>query len=195
MAGTSQKQKRNMDLAGLIDSVLISVALVDRGRRGLSTDGDEHKGRLSYEEGIAGASKAFSIAMSINDPKTILLAEEAFIEQELHYCSEEDFSTRSSLIKALQSFDDAFLCLEAVEDDAGYKIANKTWPHTSKYRIKNYPKDALHLACIAHKTRITNTLRSPGINMREKALLEQRAANMTAARNAYINKQKKILAK
>jgi hypothetical protein len=182
-----------MDLAGLISNVLISVALVDRGRRGLSTDGDEHEGRLSYEEGIAGALKAFSVAVSTCDPKTIMLVEEAFVEQELHYCSEEDSHTRSSMIQALHSFDDAFLCLEAVEDSAVYKVADKTWPHKPTYRVKGFPRDALHLACIAHRTRIANSLRTPGINMREKALLQQRIANMAAVQRAYIEKQRKAL--
>jgi len=182
-----------MGLTGLLNSVIKSVAQIDEGRNGLATDGKEHEGRLSYEKGLADASDIFSKVVATNDPKTIMLAEEAFIEQELHYCAEEDLYTRSSLTKALQSFDDAFLCLEAVEDYAGYKVADKTWPHAAKYRIKSLPRDALHLACIAHKTRISNILRSPGINMREKALLEKRAANMAAAQSAYTEKQIKAL--
>ena len=42
-------------------------------------------------------------------------------------------------------------------------------------------EDAFHLACIAHRTRLMNVLRSPGINMIEKTVLQQRIANMTAA--------------
>jgi hypothetical protein len=94
---------------------------------------------------------------------------------------------------ALQSFDDAFLSLEAVEDSSIYKGADKTWPHNQKNRIQGFPKDAFHQACIAHRTRLNNILRSPGINMIEKAVLQQRAANMTAAQESYIEKQKKVL--
>jgi hypothetical protein len=122
-----------------------------------------------------------------------LVAEEAFVEQELKYCSDDDIYSRSSLTLALQSFEDAFLCFEAVENHIGYKAADKTWPHTTKYRVKNYPKDAFHLACISHRTRLQNVLRAPGINMIEKTVLEQRAANMTSAKKAYLGKQREVL--
>jgi len=182
-----------MDLTGLLNSVLESAYQIDQGRKGLSTDGEEHQGRLYYEEGIAGASKAFLEAASGADPKIILLVEEAFVEQELRFCSEEDSYTRGSLTQALQSFEDAFLCFETVENIAGYKAADNTWPHNLKYRVQGFPKDAFHLACIAHRTRLHNTLRSPGINMIEKTVLEQRAANMSAAQNGYIERQRKAL--
>jgi hypothetical protein len=80
-----------------------------------------------------------------------------------------------------------------VEDAAGYKVADKTWPHNPKGRIQGFPKDAFHQACIAHRTRLNNVLRAPGINMLEKAVLQQRAANMTAAQSGYIAKQKVAL--
>jgi hypothetical protein len=37
-------------------------------------------------------------------------------------------------------------------------------------------------------------LRTPGIDSIEKALLKQRLANLSAAQNGYIEKQKKALA-
>jgi len=193
MAGTSLKPKLNMVPTGLLNDIIIATAMIDSGRNGLRTDGEEHGGRLSYEEGIAAASGAFSQAASTSDPKIIMLVEEAFIEQELQFCSEEDSNTRSSLTQALQSFNDAFLCLETVEDAVKYKAAENTWPHNPKYRIHSYPKDAFHLACIAHRTRLQNILRAPGINMIEKQVHEQRSANMNSAQSAYIIKQKKAL--
>ena len=182
-----------MDLIGSLTDILKSVAQIDEGRKGLSTDGEEHEGRLSYEKGIANASTAFSYAVSTAEPKIIMLVEEAFVEQELRFCSTEDSYTRNSLTQALQSFEDAFRCIETVEDSAGYTAADTTWPHSPRYRVRNFPKDAFHLACIAHRTRLHNTLRSPGINMIEKEVLEQRASNMTAAQAAYIEKQKRAL--
>ena len=50
------------------------------------------------------------------------------------------------------------------------------------------------MACISHKTRIQNILRAPGIDPIEKALLKQRFANLSAAQNSYIEKQKTALA-
>jgi hypothetical protein len=59
----------------------------------------------------------------------------------LQFCSEQDTYTRSSLEAALQSFEDAFLALEAAEG-SGYKEADKTWSHNPKNRIQGFPKDA-----------------------------------------------------
>jgi len=182
-----------MDLIGLINDILESVNTIDKGRQGLKTNGEEHEGRLHYETGISEALNAFKNALSSTDPQIILVVEEAFIEQELKFCSDDDNYSRSSLTLALQSFEDAFLCFESVEVHAGYKAADKTWPHTSKHRIKNYPKDAFHLACISHRTRLQNILRAPGINMIEKTVLKQRAANMTSAQAAYLEKQREAL--
>ena len=182
-----------MEVTGLLNNIITSAARIDSGWDGLKTDGKEREGRIYYEEGIAAASNAFSQAVSTADPKIIMLAEEAFVEQELQFCSEEDKHARSSLTQALNSFDDAFLCLKIVKDTAGYKAANNTWPHNPKYRIQDFPKDSFHLACIAHRTRLLNVLRVPGVNMIEKAVLQQRIDNMTAAQGSYIQMQKKAL--
>jgi len=178
---------------GLLNNIIASAARIDRGRRGLRTDGEEREGRISFEEGIAIALSSFLQAASTADPKTILLAEEAFVEKELRFCSENDTNAISSLTQALQSFEDAFLCLETVESADKYKAADSTYPHNPKCRIQGNPKDAFHFAVNAHRTRLNNVTRAPGINMIEKALLEQRATNMTVAQTGYIEKQKKAL--
>ncbi|MDR2049928.1 MAG: hypothetical protein LBP69_10795 [Treponema sp.] len=156
------------------------------------TDGEEHAGRLHYEDGISGSLESFREAQASADPRTIVLAEMIFLEQELQFCHESDTDTHSSLTQAIQSFEDALLSLEAVEE-IGYRIADKTYPHRRETRVKGFPKDAFHLACIAHQTRLRNILRAPGINMTEKAVLQQRAVNMRTARQSYIEKQEKAL--
>jgi hypothetical protein len=97
------------------------------------------------------------------------------------------------LTQAIASFEDALRCLEAVEDASIYIGADKAYPRSSQYRIQGYPRDAFHIACIAHRTRLYNILRAPGINMNEKAVLKQRAANMKVAQNSYLEKQKLVL--
>jgi len=57
-----------------------------------------------------------------------------------------------------------------------------------------FPRDAFHVACDAHKTRIKNTLRFSGIDPIEKTLLIQRLDNLSTAQSGYIAKQKKALA-
>ncbi|GHV82402.1 hypothetical protein AGMMS49991_09600 [Spirochaetia bacterium] len=51
----------------------------------------------------------------------------------------------------------------------------------------------IHQACDAHRTRLSNSLRTPGINMTEKAVIQQRVANMKTAVSYYIEKQKAAL--
>jgi hypothetical protein len=97
--------------------------------------------------------------------------EEVFLQQELNFCNEADTDTKSSLALAVQSFEDALRCLKTVEHPTGYRFAETAFPGNPKYRIGGYPRDAFHLACIAHRTRLRNILRVPGINMIEKALL------------------------
>jgi len=88
---------------------------------------------------------------------------------------------------------DAFLALKAAEDITLYQGVEMAIPHNKKYRIHSFPKDAFHIACIAHKTRIQNILRSPGIDPIEKALLKQRYINLSASQSGYVEKQKKAI--
>ena len=58
-----------------------------------------------------------------------------------------------------------------------------------EFRESGFPKDAYHIACKSHKTRLENILRSP-VDPIEKSLLKQRISNLATARNTYIDKQK-----
>jgi hypothetical protein len=80
-----------------------------------------------------------------------------------------------------------------VKEDAAYKNADKTYPADADYRIKGCPKDSFHIACIAHITRLRNSLRTPGVNIAEKAVINQRIANMHAAQGSYLELQQKAL--
>jgi hypothetical protein len=123
----------------------------------------------------------------------MILAEYTFLSQELAFCEKTDKDSLSSLTKAIQSFDDAFLVLGVVEDKTLYQGVDKSYPHSKEYRVSGFPKDAFHIACSGHKTRLKNVLRSPGLDPIEKALLKQRFVNLSAAQGGYIEKQKKAL--
>jgi hypothetical protein len=47
------------------------------------------------------------------------------------------------------------------EEHEGPIYAEATHPTASKCRIQGFPRDAVHLACAAHRTRLQNVLRSP----------------------------------
>jgi hypothetical protein len=183
-----------LDPTGLLSKIYNAALSIDLGRKGFTTRGKEQEGRISYEDGISAALAAFKEAEVSADPQTIILVEYTFISQELQFCEETDKDTLSSLTQAIQSFDDAFLALKVVENEIQYQGVENAIPHNGKYRVSGFPKDAFHIACISHKTRIQNILRSPGIDPIEKALLKQRFANLPAAQHCYIEKQKKALA-
>ena len=186
-----------MDLIGLANNIHQAVLSIDAGRKGWATKGKESEGRVPYEEGIDLAMSSFKEAQTSVDPQALILAEYTFICQELELCSETDNDSLSSLTQAKQNFDDAFLALQVVENTAFYKEADKTYPHHKNYRVRSangFPKDAFHFACGSHKARLKNTLRYPGVDPIEKALLKQRFANMATAQSGYMEKQKKALA-
>jgi hypothetical protein len=182
-----------LDLIGLVDSIYQAVIGIDAGRKGWAIKGKEQEGRVAFEEGINLAMDTFKEAQTLADPQALILAEYTFICQELQLCSETDNDSLSSLTQAKQGFDDAFLTLQVVENRAFYKEADKTYPHYKNYRTGGFPKDAFHIACTAHKTRLRNILRSPGIDPLEKFLLKQRFTNLTTAQSGYKAKQKKAL--
>jgi hypothetical protein len=181
-----------LDLVGLVSSIADAAAFIDVGRKGFATKGKAEEGRISYEDGIAKALSSFQEAQATANPQIMILAEYTFITQELQFCEKSDKDSLSSLTKAIQSFNDAFLALQAVEED-GYKTAEKTYPHNGKYRVKGFPIDSFHIACIGHRTRIRNMLKTPGIDRIEKTLLKQRFVNLSAAQNGYIEKQKLVV--
>ena len=183
-----------MDLITLANNIIKAAMLIDAGRKGFATRGKEQEGRISFEDGIEMAMTAFQEAQITADPQTIILAEYTFLTQELQFCEKTDKDSLSSLTQAIQSFDDAFLALKTVEKP-DYKIADDIFPHNGKYRVNGFPKDAFHIACIAHKTRLQNVLRTPGLDPIEKALLKQRFANLSAGQGGYIEKQRKALVK
>jgi hypothetical protein len=183
-----------LEATGLVDSIYSAVVAIDFGRKGFATRGKAEEGRISYEAGISEALSAFRDAQSTADPQINILVEYTFFSQLLQFCEETDTDSISSLTQAIQSFDDAFLALKAVENSTLYQGAEQTHPHSKKYRVSGFPKDAFHIACIAHRTRLQNILRAPGIDPIEKALLKQRFANLSTAQNGYIEKQKKAMA-
>lgn len=193
MVGIFQKRRQNLDLIGLVSSIADAVINIDLGRKSWAIRGKEQEGRISFEEGIAAALSAFENAQISTDPQAIVLAEYTYLSQELELCRETDNDSQSSLTQAKQNFDDALLALQIVEDNNLYKGVEKTYLHNSKYRINGLPKDAFHIACISHRTRLQNILRVPGVDSIEKSLLKQRLTNLSTAQSGYIAKQKKAL--
>ena len=115
-----------MDLISLASNITNAAIYIDAGRKGFATRGKEQEGRISYEDGISEAMTAFQKAQVAADPQAILLAEYTFITQEFQLADKSDKDSRDSLSKAIESFDDAFRALQAVEK-SGYKTAEETF--------------------------------------------------------------------
>ncbi|GHT56583.1 hypothetical protein FACS1894109_06010 [Spirochaetia bacterium] len=152
-----------MDRNGLLVSIVQSVYNIDTGRKGLATAGATEDGFVSYSSGMANALAVFkevsdlrSAAQAPKDLETLILVEHAYLTEELLHCRPEETQVTASMTAALASFDDALLALTAVQNIPGYQVADKTWPHDSAHRYNDMPKDAFHLACHAHRTRLSN---------------------------------------
>jgi hypothetical protein len=169
------------------------VTDIARGRKGFATDGEEHEGRISYEGGLEAAMTVFREALASGDARAMVLVDHAYVAQEQQFCDARDTKALSSLRAAAIGFDDSLNSLTVVADAVLYHAADKTHSHNSAHLIDGMPVDVFHDTCRAHRVRLTNTLRSPGINMLEKAIHEQRIVNMSAAQDVYLTLQKGAL--
>jgi hypothetical protein len=181
-------------MTGLQDSIVTGVMDIYRGREWLDTEGLESAGRVSYNNGLSLVLETFKEAQKIApaDLETPIITEKAYLTQELQFCASSDIKTRNSLVTAIQSFDDALRTLKIIAKPLQYKMAVQILPTLPKLCHQGMPNDAFHIACDSHKTRLNNIVRSPGINLTEKALLEQRLSNIKIAQAEYYQIQKNI---
>jgi hypothetical protein len=178
----------------LIDSIIKSVGYIAQGRKALDIAGETEMGRVSYHLGLDGAAVTFTKVAAGNDAEAVIYAEHSFLTEERRFCDSSDSVAISSLQAASDSFDDALRALSVVTDTSLYPGAELTFPRSSKYRVGAMPKDAFHIACIAHRTRLKNILTAPGVNMTEKAIYKQRLVNMGVAQKIYTTLQEHTLA-
>jgi hypothetical protein len=153
----------------------------------MTIDGEERNGRISFENGHALARKTFQEALASENVELILLAEYLFVSQELAESDNDEPEGKASAEAALHSFDDAFLSLEAVEEGAAYRIAEKVIPHSAQYRYQGLPKDCFHIACFAHKTRLKNGLSRLGLPKLDRELAKTRVAALGAIQLVYVD--------
>jgi hypothetical protein len=179
----------------LIDKINESVVNIAKGRKALDTEGEAEAGRIAYHTGLADAMSVFQETALCSDTEAIILVEHAFLTEEKRFCDPSDNMAIGSLTAACDSFDDALRALRAVMDTSLYLGVELGFPRNGKYRVERMPKDAFHIACIAHKTRLSNTLKTPGLNMTEKSIYQQRINNMSVAEKLYLTLQKEVLDK
>jgi hypothetical protein len=170
-----------------------AVRFIADGRVGLRTIGKAEEGRIYFAQGLQEATMVFTEVKASRDPNLMLFAEYTYTAQELASSRPDEKEARASCEAAMQDFDDAFLALKAVNDHAGYQIANMTYPSRPKFRYKGMPRDAFHLAYMGHRTRVHNTLRNIGFDPAEQSLLELRMTVFNTAQDVYLEKQQAAL--
>jgi len=181
---------QSMDPTGLADKIVLSAKLLDIGRKGLATDGQEHVGRLDYEKGINGLSVAFQESLDSHDPKLIVQSDLLYQRQELEFSCQVARESATSINQGIADFNDALRCLEVLEKENAYRDVEKTYPTSRpKFRYKGMPKDAFHVACSGHLTRLRNALMTPCMNALEESLYKRRQINIAAAQQIYLGKQ------
>jgi hypothetical protein len=100
-----------MEKTGLVARIIDAAARIDTGRKGLDTDGGEREGRILFHAGLSLAMEVFLEAYAMRDPKTFAQVEYTLLVQELEFCDPADTFAIASLTQAVQSYDDAFLCV------------------------------------------------------------------------------------
>jgi hypothetical protein len=182
-----------LEKTGLVGSITDAVVAIAQGRLGLATKGDTEEGLEFYQKGLAIAMRVFKEALEGGDPETIILVDEAFVVQEQAFCNPHDVAATGSLKAAAVGHNEALRVLPTVKDAAAYQAAETTYPQDPHYRYKGMPKDSFHVACTGHASRLGNTLKTPGMNMLEKAVYRQRQVNMIAVKGVYLALQKAAL--
>jgi uncharacterized protein YaaR (DUF327 family) len=183
-----------MEKTGSINKrIADNTVLINNGRIFIHTGGKSEQGRVLFATGVSDTLQAFREAQTSKDSKTMVQAEQVFLKTELQYADKKDKLLTSSLNNAITDLGDALKVLPTVESSAIYKNTDKAFLTTGKDRVNYLPKDAFHKACNSHKTRLLNTLRTPGLSATEKELIKQRASNMDTAKHLYIGKQKTAL--
>jgi hypothetical protein len=185
-----------MDTDGLIIEVGKAVQRIYEGRIWLDTEGLEAKGRLRYHEGLAMAMDALdkTIPIAADDLGLPILLELGYLVQELHSCDPGDAESVASIERGMSELEDALRALSALNQGAAYRIVDLAYPRKGdRHRKDGLPKDAYHVACDSHCTRLGNILKSPGVNLTEKALLRRRIDSLRAAKAAYMDRQRAAL--
>jgi hypothetical protein len=182
-----------MEKNGLSINIVDAATTIAAGRRSLESKGKTEAGLLDFEAGHTLAKRTFQEAIASGDVELILLAEYLFVTQELAESEGDEPEGKSSAEAALHSFDDAFLALKIVDDTAVYRGVEMAFPHRGQWRYKDLPRDAFHVACIAHKTRLRNGLSRLGLPKLDRELAKTRIAALGAIQQVYIEKQQSAL--
>jgi hypothetical protein len=182
-----------MAMLGLNSDVVNAVALIAEGRRLLYTDGTEHDGRITFEEGHRLLRDAYAEAENSGSVRDVLLAEISINEQEIAESDDDETLGRASAEAMRRDFSDAIMAFDTVNDAAAYSITDKVFAHKEPFRYKGLPNDAFHAAMSAHTVRLQNQMKRLGLPKLDRELGKVRLSAIKAIQDIYCGLQRKAL--
>ena len=121
----------------------------------------------------------------------IFEVEHIFLTQEREYLGEAPIRT-SSLENAIEELDATMEMLVMVRDISDYDVIDRGFS-LGKNRVKELPHDQAHQFFESHRTRLSNIERA-SLDEYAREILAVREANLEAAKQLYMDLQRKALA-
>jgi hypothetical protein len=178
---------------GLNDDIVAAVTIIAQGRRLLYVDGSERDGRIAFENGHALLRAAYEKAVASGSVHDIMLAEYSITQQELDESDADETQNQASAKAMIHEFEAAFKILNRVTDSASYKILDDGFSDKKDFRYKGLPKDAFHVAMLAHLLRLQNSLKPSGIPRLDRQFTKVRYDAIKAIQAIYCGIQEKAI--
>jgi hypothetical protein len=172
-----------------------AVTLIEEGRRLHFVEDTAVQGLKRFKEGNYLLKKAFLDAKATNDLEVILNAEYDFLAAEIAMGDPDETLAKGSAEAGIEVIEDALNALKALALGNAYKAVDLAYPHHDKrsWRYKDMPKDAFHVFCASHKSRLQNGLKRYGVSTIDRDLITMRVDTISAIEEAYCAMQRQIL--
>jgi hypothetical protein len=184
-----------MEKNSLLIDISYAVRLIEQGRRKHFVTGQAEEGLSDFKDGSAALHQTFTSALATKDLELILSAEYYFLEAGIEEGAPDEVFAKGSAEAGLEVIEDALLALKAVADSTMYKGVDLAYPHhdKKKWRYKDMPKDAFHVFCASHKSRLQNGLTRFGVSQIGRELITLRFDTISAIEEIYCEMQRQAL--
>ncbi|MDR0908482.1 MAG: hypothetical protein LBM77_01835 [Spirochaetaceae bacterium] len=184
-----------MEKRGQNNDILYAVTLIEEGRKLHFVEGTEAEGLRRFKDGSAFLKQAFLDAKATNDLAAILNAEYDFLAAEIAMGDPDETLAKGSAEAGLEVIEDALRALKALALGDAYKAVDLAYPRHDKraWRYKDMPRDAFHVFCASHKSRLQNGLKRYGVSTIDRAFITLRVNTISAIEEAYCAMQRKAL--
>jgi hypothetical protein len=175
--------------------IAYAVRAIEEGRTKHFTPGQAEEGLAAFMEGSALLKQSFLDAKATGDIETILRAEYDFLSNAIIEGDSDETFAKSSAEAGLEVIEDALNALKALALGDAYKAVDLAYPRHDKraWRFKDMPKDAFHVFCASHKSRLQNGLSRFGVSKIDRELVKLRIDTINAIEEIYCERQRQTL--